>query len=207
MYQPVYDRVAAVAARDEGPRKLFLHSLPQELSAAAVHAALASYGELESCSVVEDKLTGRGKGFGFALFADMDDAAAVVELARNGALAVQVRARTRASHGRRLCTATASYLRLSRTPPPTSPLAGPAYQGALCERPLDRRGGAGGGRRGRRRRWRSFISSAAVGTGSRSSSSSSGAVCGGAAAGARRRGHRRGQGAAQVLPALAALLR
>ncbi|EOA28652.1 hypothetical protein CARUB_v10024874mg [Capsella rubella] len=56
------------ADRDTSQRNIFVRGLGWDTTHENLKAALEVYGEIEECSVVMDKDTGRAKGYGFVLF-------------------------------------------------------------------------------------------------------------------------------------------
>ncbi|KAJ6315913.1 hypothetical protein OIU78_019230 [Salix suchowensis] len=49
-------------------RKIFLHGLGWDVSNETLISVFKKYGEIEDCKIVNDKATGRSKGYGFLLF-------------------------------------------------------------------------------------------------------------------------------------------
>ncbi|OPX56036.1 RNA recognition motif. (a.k.a. RRM, RBD, or RNP domain) [Oceanospirillum multiglobuliferum] len=62
--------------------KLFIGNLSFTVTEADLESSFASYGELEEVKVVQDRETGRSRGFGFVTFTT--DAAASAALAQDG---------------------------------------------------------------------------------------------------------------------------
>ncbi|XP_022684324.1 UBP1-associated proteins 1A-like [Setaria italica] len=58
-------RVAASAASDAAPRRLFVHGLGPGATSAALAAAFAPFGAFDECHAVADRATGRCRGYGF----------------------------------------------------------------------------------------------------------------------------------------------
>ncbi|KAG7584388.1 RNA recognition motif domain [Arabidopsis suecica] len=56
------------ADRDIAQRNIFVRGFGWDTTHENLKAAFETYGEIEDCSVVMDKDTGRGKGYGFVLF-------------------------------------------------------------------------------------------------------------------------------------------
>lgn len=49
-------------------RQIFVHGLPFDITRETLLAAFEPFGEIESCNVVTDKVTGKAKGYAFILF-------------------------------------------------------------------------------------------------------------------------------------------
>ncbi|KAJ0239247.1 UBP1-associated proteins 1A [Hirschfeldia incana] len=64
----VYSAVLEAADRDVTHRKIFVYGLPWETTRDGLFAVFEGYGEIEECTVVIDKVTGKAKGFGFVTF-------------------------------------------------------------------------------------------------------------------------------------------
>ncbi|VVA99616.1 unnamed protein product [Arabis nemorensis] len=56
------------AERDISERNIFVRGFGWDTTQEYLKAAFESYGEIEECSVIMDKDTGRSKGYGFVLF-------------------------------------------------------------------------------------------------------------------------------------------
>uniref|UniRef100_K3YZ05 RRM domain-containing protein n=1 Tax=Setaria italica TaxID=4555 RepID=K3YZ05_SETIT len=67
-------RVAASAASDAAPRRLFVHGLGPGATSAALAAAFAPFGAFDECHAVADRATGRCRGYGFVTFRRRCDA-------------------------------------------------------------------------------------------------------------------------------------
>ncbi|VVB08451.1 unnamed protein product [Arabis nemorensis] len=64
----IYSAVVEAADRDVTHRKIFVYGLPWETTRETLVGLFESYGEIEECTVVIDKVTGKAKGFGFVMF-------------------------------------------------------------------------------------------------------------------------------------------
>ncbi|CAH8359238.1 unnamed protein product [Eruca vesicaria subsp. sativa] len=64
----IYSSVLQAADRDVTHRKIFVYGLPWETTRETLHGVFEGYGEIEECTVVIDKVTGKAKGFGFVTF-------------------------------------------------------------------------------------------------------------------------------------------
>ncbi|CAN8314716.1 unnamed protein product [Cochlearia groenlandica] len=64
----IYSAVVEAADRDVTHRKIFVYGLPWETTRETLFEVFESYGEIEECTVVIDKATGKAKGFGFVMF-------------------------------------------------------------------------------------------------------------------------------------------
>ncbi|XP_010429123.1 PREDICTED: UBP1-associated proteins 1A-like isoform X2 [Camelina sativa] len=64
----IYSAVVEAADRDVTHRKIFVYGLPWETTREAFVELFEGYGEIEECTVVIDKVTGKAKGFGFVVF-------------------------------------------------------------------------------------------------------------------------------------------
>ncbi|KAL5984174.1 hypothetical protein ACLOJK_018278 [Asimina triloba] len=60
--------IRSTADRDVAHRKIFVHGLGWDTTRDVLVSAFQSYGDIEDCNVVVDKVTGRAKGYGFVLF-------------------------------------------------------------------------------------------------------------------------------------------
>lgn len=60
--------------------KLFIGSLPWKTTEDALRAYFSEAGEVASVRIINDRETGRSKGFGFVEYANGDDAAKAVEM-------------------------------------------------------------------------------------------------------------------------------
>jgi len=50
--------------------KVYVGNLPFSVDSSALKKLFASYGDIEECTIIEDKFSGRSKGFGFVTFKD-----------------------------------------------------------------------------------------------------------------------------------------
>jgi heterogeneous nuclear ribonucleoprotein A1/A3 len=67
--QPVmFERPVPTPDRDG--RRLFVRGLPYDATDQALHDAFIVYGAIDEAIVMVDRMTGRGKGFGFVTFTD-----------------------------------------------------------------------------------------------------------------------------------------
>lgn len=64
----IYSAVVEAADRDVTHRKIFVYGLPWETTRETLFGIFEGYGEIEECTVVIDKATGKAKGFGFVMF-------------------------------------------------------------------------------------------------------------------------------------------
>ncbi|KAL1191990.1 UBP1-associated proteins 1A [Cardamine amara subsp. amara] len=64
----IYSAVVEAADRDVTHRKIFVYGLPWETTRDTLFEIFEGYGEIEECTVVIDKATGKAKGFGFVMF-------------------------------------------------------------------------------------------------------------------------------------------
>ncbi|KAL9300258.1 UBP1-associated proteins 1A [Arabidopsis thaliana] len=64
----IYSAVVEAADRDVTHRKIFVYGLPWETTRETLVGVFEGYGEIEECTVVIDKATGKAKGFGFVMF-------------------------------------------------------------------------------------------------------------------------------------------
>lgn len=63
--------------------KLYVGNLPYSITGEELHGAFAAFGEVASANVVQDRDTGRSRGFGFVEMPNADEANAAIE-AMNG---------------------------------------------------------------------------------------------------------------------------
>ncbi|KAH9295165.1 hypothetical protein KI387_038753 [Taxus chinensis] len=66
--------IRKLADKDLAHRKIFVHGLGWDATCEAVKASFSEYGELEDCTVINEKATGKCKGYGFVTFKHMDAA-------------------------------------------------------------------------------------------------------------------------------------
>ena len=60
-------------------KKLYVGNLSYNTTDASLKAAFAPLGEVESASVISDKMTGRSRGFGFVNMVNDEEALAAIE--------------------------------------------------------------------------------------------------------------------------------
>eukprot|EP00898_Chlorokybus_atmophyticus_P003234 jgi/Chlat1/3911/Chrsp26S04184 len=70
----VQDMVRDNANKDPAHRKLFVRGLAWETTTDALLQLFCEYGEIEEGSVIQDKTTGKSKGYGFITYKHMDSA-------------------------------------------------------------------------------------------------------------------------------------
>ncbi|CAH9102530.1 unnamed protein product [Cuscuta europaea] len=61
-------RVTQLATTDPTHRKIFIHGLSWDTTADTLRASFSSYGEIEECRLITDKVTGKAKGYAFVLY-------------------------------------------------------------------------------------------------------------------------------------------
>lgn len=66
--------IRKLADKDPAHRKLFVRGLGWDITVESLKAVFVQYGEIEECSVIKDKQTGKSKGYGFVTFKHMDAA-------------------------------------------------------------------------------------------------------------------------------------
>jgi len=54
--------------------KLYIGNLPFSMDSAKLKQLFEKYGEVEEATIIQDKFSGRSKGFGFVTFKDNDSA-------------------------------------------------------------------------------------------------------------------------------------
>ncbi|XP_065873726.1 UBP1-associated protein 2B-like isoform X2 [Euphorbia lathyris] len=64
----LYSLINQHANRDSSHRKVFIHGFNRDTTREDLVSAFESFGEIEDCNVVTDKVTGKAKGYGFVLF-------------------------------------------------------------------------------------------------------------------------------------------
>jgi len=80
----VKQRVApAIARRNTMGKKLYVGNLSYEVSGSDLEQMFSQHGTVESAQVIEDRATGRSKGFGFVEMGSADEAQAAIN-ALNG---------------------------------------------------------------------------------------------------------------------------
>ena len=60
-------------------KKLYVGNLSYNTTDASLKSAFAPFGEVESASVISDKMTGRSRGFGFVTMVNDEEAMKAVE--------------------------------------------------------------------------------------------------------------------------------
>jgi len=60
-------------------KKLFVGGFPYETEESSLKEMFANIGEVTSCMIINDKMTGRSKGFGFVEMANDADADKAIE--------------------------------------------------------------------------------------------------------------------------------
>ncbi|CAI9087301.1 OLC1v1021338C1 [Oldenlandia corymbosa var. corymbosa] len=70
----VLEAVRAVADSDPSQRKLFIRGLGWETNTDKLRSVFSAYGELDEAIVINDKNTGKSKGYGFVTFKHIDAA-------------------------------------------------------------------------------------------------------------------------------------
>lgn len=60
--------------------KLFVGSLPWSINNDSLRELFSQYGEIVDCVVINDRMTGRSKGFGFVTFANEESAKKALEM-------------------------------------------------------------------------------------------------------------------------------
>ncbi|CAH9068913.1 unnamed protein product [Cuscuta epithymum] len=61
-------RITQLATTDPTHRKIFIHGLSWDSTAETLRAAFSTYGEIEECRLITDKVTGKAKGYAFVLY-------------------------------------------------------------------------------------------------------------------------------------------
>uniref|UniRef100_A0A0D6QWL2 RRM domain-containing protein n=2 Tax=Araucaria cunninghamii TaxID=56994 RepID=A0A0D6QWL2_ARACU len=68
------ENIRKIADKDPAHRKIFVRGLGWDTSSEALKSVFSQYGELEECTVIMDKGTGKSKGYGFVTFKHMEGA-------------------------------------------------------------------------------------------------------------------------------------
>ncbi|KAH7435090.1 hypothetical protein KP509_06G048800 [Ceratopteris richardii] len=68
------NKIKKLADKDPAHRKLFVRGLGWDTSTEAVRSVFGTYGEIEECTIIKDRQTGRSKGYGFVTYKHMDGA-------------------------------------------------------------------------------------------------------------------------------------
>nr|GEX08898.1 UBP1-associated protein 2B-like isoform X1 [Tanacetum cinerariifolium] len=64
----LYTHITNSADKDVSHRKIFVYGLAWDTTKETLKAVFKAYGEIEDCTVVMDRVTGKAKGFGFVQF-------------------------------------------------------------------------------------------------------------------------------------------
>uniref|UniRef100_M1C2L9 RNA-binding protein AKIP1 n=1 Tax=Solanum tuberosum TaxID=4113 RepID=M1C2L9_SOLTU len=67
-YPDFKENIQKLADKDPAHRKIFVHGLGWDTTAETLTSVFATYGEIEDCKAVTDKVSGKSKGYGFILF-------------------------------------------------------------------------------------------------------------------------------------------
>ncbi|TMW95679.1 hypothetical protein EJD97_008509 [Solanum chilense] len=67
-YPDFKENIQKLADKDPAHRKIFVHGLGWDTTAETLTSVFGSYGEIEDCKAVTDKVSGKSKGYGFILF-------------------------------------------------------------------------------------------------------------------------------------------
>uniref|UniRef100_A0A3Q7ESL5 RRM domain-containing protein n=1 Tax=Solanum lycopersicum TaxID=4081 RepID=A0A3Q7ESL5_SOLLC len=67
-YPDFKENIQKLADKDPAHRKIFVHGLGWDTTAETLTSVFGSYGEIEDCKAVADKVSGKSKGYGFILF-------------------------------------------------------------------------------------------------------------------------------------------
>lgn len=67
-YPDFIESVRELADADPAHRKIFVHGLGWDTTAETLTSVFGSYGEIEDCKAVTDKVSGKSKGYAFILF-------------------------------------------------------------------------------------------------------------------------------------------
>ncbi|XP_059645366.1 UBP1-associated protein 2B-like [Cornus florida] len=62
------DSIREAADRDVSHRKIFVHGLGWDTTRETLVSIFESFGDIEDCNVVTDRVTGKAKGYGFVVF-------------------------------------------------------------------------------------------------------------------------------------------
>ncbi|KAK9166781.1 hypothetical protein Scep_001972 [Stephania cephalantha] len=77
--QSLLAHIKVIADRDVSHRKIFVYGLGWDATSETLVSAFHSYGEIEDCKVVLDRVTGKAKGYGFVLFKSRDGAVSALK--------------------------------------------------------------------------------------------------------------------------------
>ncbi|KAL9679239.1 hypothetical protein QQ045_017095 [Rhodiola kirilowii] len=75
----LYNRICSAADSDVTHKKIFVHGLSWDSTRETLIEAFQQYGQIEECSAVLDRSTGKCKGYGFVLFKTRKGAAKALE--------------------------------------------------------------------------------------------------------------------------------
>ncbi|KAK1371717.1 UBP1-associated protein 2B [Heracleum sosnowskyi] len=78
----VYSKIVEKAETEVSHRKLFVHGLSWDTTRQTLVSVFEKYGEIEECSLIIDKNTGKAKGFGFVVFKSRDGAKKALEVGK-----------------------------------------------------------------------------------------------------------------------------
>lgn len=67
-YPDFKENIQKLADKDPAHRKIFVHGLGWDTTAETLTSVFGTYGEIEDCKAVTDKVSGKSKGYGFILF-------------------------------------------------------------------------------------------------------------------------------------------
>ncbi|KAH9295166.1 hypothetical protein KI387_038754, partial [Taxus chinensis] len=70
----ILSNIRKLADKDPAHRKVFVRGLGWDTTSETLKSVFSEYGELEECTVIQDKATGKSKGYGFVTFNHMDAA-------------------------------------------------------------------------------------------------------------------------------------
>ncbi|MGF1467572.1 MAG: RNA recognition motif domain-containing protein [Sandaracinaceae bacterium] len=77
--QEIYSDASGTARAAPVPSKLFVGSLSYDTTSESLRDAFTPFGEVAEAVVINDRDTGRSRGFGFVTMADRKDAAKAIE--------------------------------------------------------------------------------------------------------------------------------
>ncbi|KAL8110716.1 UBP1-associated protein 2B-like [Apium graveolens] len=78
----VFSKIVEKAEKDVSHRKLFVYGLNWDTTRQTLVSSFEKYGEIEECSLIIDKNTGKAKGFGFVVFKSRDGAKKALEIGK-----------------------------------------------------------------------------------------------------------------------------
>ncbi|KAF8411531.1 hypothetical protein HHK36_004084 [Tetracentron sinense] len=76
----LFERILNTADRDVSHRKIFVYGLSWDTTRENLTSAFESFGQIEDCNVIIDRVTGKAKGYGFVLFKSRAGAAKALKL-------------------------------------------------------------------------------------------------------------------------------